>query len=118
MCIAFSFGLCTCFFRLLQLFSFSSFGNNKKFGPYKRKIIFLSIRAQRRNQVSHPKKDNDFSRDRKMATSLGTKLFIVSKERVISIRFVFISVTCVVPWFCYLCDSVTSDTLWTNPNPD
>src|SRR3954471_14240977 len=28
------------FFRLLQLFSFSAFGNNKKFGPYKRKIIF------------------------------------------------------------------------------
>src|SRR3954471_16348091 len=65
-------------FRLLQLFSFSYFGNNKKFGrdKNKRKIIFMSTRAQRRHHVSHPGKNTIFPCDNCICVKLIQVLLV------------------------------------------
>src|SRR3954468_15081393 len=86
----------------------------------KEKSFFEHSSPKKASGVSSRKKDNDFSPRQKNGDFTGDHIFIVSKGRVNSICFIFhfIFVTCVVLWLCYLCGSVTSDTLWTNPNPD
>src|SRR3954468_19075750 len=86
----------------------------------KEKSFFEHSSPKKASGVSSRKKTTIFPRDRKMATSLGRPSFYCFQRKgyFYLFCFYFILVTCVVPWFCYLCDSVTSDTLWTNPNPD
>src|SRR4051812_32205633 len=120
LCIAFSFGLCTCFLGYCNFFPFPPLETIKSLVRTKEKSFFLSTRAQRRHQVSHPEKRiRFFPATEKWRLHWGQNFLLFPKKGLfLFILFLFILVTCVVPWFCYLCDSVTSDTLWTNPNPD
>src|SRR3954467_6081884 len=72
----------------------------------KEKSFFEHSRPKKASGVSSKKKDNDFSPRQKNGDFTGDHLFIVSKERVISIYFVFISflfgsLVLLLVWFCY-----------------
>src|SRR3954465_13649501 len=71
----------------------------------KEKSFFEHSSPKKASGVSSRKKPTIFPRDRKMATSLGIFLFIVSKGRVISIYFVLF-------YFCYLFGSLVLFLVW------